>query len=545
MGRTCSFIFPFVLSFAFTASGQDSTRLGLVPWASGMQHITSISHCGDDRLFVTRQGGLVQVITDSMTVLPVPFLNIGNRVIFNGERGLLGMAFHPDYANNGHFYLHYTANVGPHGVSRISRFKVSPDPNVAYPDSELVLIELPQPDPIHQGGDLEFGPDGMLYCSLGDGGGAGDPGDQGQEAGTLFGTIIRIRPEPDSTYSIPPDNPFAHDTTGRRPEIWAYGLRNPYRIGIDPLNGDLWIGDVGQERWEELDHWPGGVATGPNFGWSCYEANEPFLPMRCQDSLGLEFPLRAYAHNILGGDACAIVAGEVYRGQRYPRLQGRFVHTDYCHGRLLLTSTDSLGMWVDSVGLETGLFGFSDISAAADGELFLASRTDQRVYRIVDACPRPRPEIEVNGGTLSTTDDADTWEWYWNGQLLIGADSSSIEALVSGEYTVTITYGDGCTSTSPPVQHVSTAVPGGGQAGRFRLSPVPALDHVTLERDGAESALQVELTDASVRLVQRTTWEGQRTVLALDGVPGGVLWVRVRTRDGRVLEVLPLPVLGH
>ena len=542
---TRSLLLALLVPLTLTAlQGQDSTRLALVPWATGMQHATDIAHCGDDRLFVTRQGGIISVITDSMTVLPTPFMNIGNRVLFNGERGLLGMAFDPDYANNGYFYLHYTANVGPHGVTRISRFKVSPDPNIAHPDSELVMLEFPQPDPIHQGGDLEFGPDGNLYCSIGDGGGPGDPDDQGQDATTLFGTILRIKPEPDSTYSIPPDNPFVNDTTGRRPEIWAYGLRNPFRIGIDPLNGDLWIGDVGQERWEELDHWPGGDTTGPNFGWSCYEANEPFLPGRCQDSLGLVFPVHAYAHNILGGDACAIIAGEVYRGSRYPRLTGKFLHTDYCHGKLMMTEPDGLGGWVDSVGYDANLFGFADISAGGDGELFLASRADQRIYRIVDACPRPRPVIQANGFELSTTDSADTWQWALAGQPLMGADSASIEALVSGEYTVTITYGNGCTSTSEPFLYLSTDMGASDPAGRFLMAPVPAREQVELRR-GPGAPVDVELLDATGRLLQRVRWNDDRLVLDLGPQASGMFQVRLVGRDGRVLGTRPLPVLAR
>jgi hypothetical protein len=292
---------------AWSTQAYAQSRIELVPYAAELGTAVDITHAGDGRLFVARQYGAIFLVRDSMDVADIEFLDIASRVLFNGERGLLGMAFDPDFATNGHFYVNYITGTGD-GISRISRFTVGPNPDVADPNSEVVLISLPQPNPIHQAGGLAFGTDGYLYCALGDGGGSDDPNNEGQDPTSLFGTILRIKPESDGTYSIPPDNPFVGASGDTLPEIWAYGLRNPFRFGIDPANGDLWIGDVGQERWEELDHWPGGLNTGPNFGWRCYEGNAPFITAGCADSTTFQWPVVALSHGILGGTACAIVA---------------------------------------------------------------------------------------------------------------------------------------------------------------------------------------------------------------------------------------------
>lgn len=532
---------PFLLTLA-PALAQSPLQLEVVEWASGIQHATTLASCGDSRLFVARQGGIISIITDSMTVLPTHFLNIGNRVIFNGERGLIGMAFDPDYANNGFFYLNYTANVGPNGATRISRFRVSADPNVAINNSEEILLELPQPGSIHKGGDLEFGTDGYLYVALGDGGDAGDPNNYGQDATNLFGTILRIKPEPDSTYSIPPDNPFVDDTTGRRPEIWAYGLRNPYRIGLDPLTNDLWIGDVGQEFWEELDFWPGNVNTAPNFGWSCYEGFAPFLPERCAPEDELVDPLLAFAHFVNGGNSCAIIGGEVYRGVKYPRMQGKFFYSDFCNGDIRMIQPDGQGGWVDSLGVASGLFSVSDISADHEGELFIVSRSNQRVYKIKDKCPRPAPVITSDGAELTST-EADTYAWSYNDEPIPNANSATLTAFASGFYTVQITYGNGCTGTSEPYLYLTTGL-AGAEAAQVLLMPVPANSSVDLVRGAQQGAWTVELRDLSGRLLGTHAWVGERTTIDLGALPEATYVVRAVDASGTQVMRRLLPVVG-
>ncbi|MBK9515064.1 MAG: PQQ-dependent sugar dehydrogenase [Flavobacteriales bacterium] len=243
---------------AWSTQAYAQSRIELVPYAAELGTAVDITHAGDGRLFVARQYGAIFLVRDSMDVADIEFLDIASRVLFNGERGLLGMAFDPDFATNGHFYVNYITGTGD-GISRISRFTVGPNPDVADPNSEVVLISLPQPNPIHQAGGLAFGTDGYLYCALGDGGGSDDPNNEGQDPTSLFGTILRIKPESDGTYSIPPDNPFVGASGDTLPEIWAYGLRNPFRFGIDPgqrrsVDRRCGAGALGRAR--PLARWP-------------------------------------------------------------------------------------------------------------------------------------------------------------------------------------------------------------------------------------------------------------------------------------------------
>jgi hypothetical protein len=378
--------------------------------------------------------------------------------------------------------------------------------------------------------------------ALGDGGDASDPNNFGQDATNLFGTILRIKPEADGTYSIPPDNPFVNDTEGRRPEIWAYGLRNPYRIGLDPLTNDLWIGDVGQEFWEELDFWPGNVNTAPNFGWSCYEGFAPFLPERCAPEDVVVDPLRAYAHFVNGGNSCAIMAGEVYRGTRYPRMQGKLFYSDFCNGDIRTIEPDGQGGWVDSLVLASGLISISDISANHEGEIFLVSRSNQRVYKLKDRCPLPQPVITADGAELTST-PADTYEWFLNGDPLPNSNSATISAFASGFYTVQITYGSGCTGTSEPYLYLTTSL-GEETEEAVHLMPVPAREQLTLVRAQSEQGhWSVQLLDTDGRTVSTTPWTDTSLTIDLDHLSGGMYVVLVTNEHGDRIARKLLPVV--
>ena len=264
----------FVFAFFFAGLLAAQTKIALNVYAGGFTRPVDIVNAGDSRLFIVEQRGIIKIIDGNGQVLSTPFLDIDARVGSQGnEQGLLGLAFHPDYANNGFFYVNYTNNSGD---TRIARFKVSADnPNVADPNSEKLLLPVDQPYSNHNAGDLTFGPDGYLYFGLGDGGSGGDPQNNGQTATAYLGKMLRIDVDNGDPYAIPPTNPFK-DTDFYLDEIWATGLRNPWRFSFDRLTGDLWIGDVGQDAWEEIDFQPASSTGGENYGWRCYEGNHVY-----------------------------------------------------------------------------------------------------------------------------------------------------------------------------------------------------------------------------------------------------------------------------
>ena len=311
-----------------TPDPPDGTEpVGLQLVASGLSfplYLTAPE--GDARLFVVEKGGTIRIVKDG-SLLPIPFLDISSQVSTGREQGLLGLAFHPQYPTNGRFVVHYT---DPAGDTRVSGFRVSPDPDVADAASEVAILAEDQPFSNHNGGQVLFGPDGYLYIMLGDGGSADDPGGRGQSLADLLGSILRVEPLEGGGYAVPADNPFV-STAGARPEIWSYGLRNPWRIAFDAATGDLYIADVGQSRWEEVDVSPSadGAGRGLNFGWSVMEGPDCFLPSNC-DTLGknLRAPIAHYDHGV----GSAVISGAVYRGTRLPELQGLFVYGDFRGG---------------------------------------------------------------------------------------------------------------------------------------------------------------------------------------------------------------------
>jgi len=274
------------------------------------------------RLFIVEKTGSIRIVKDG-TLLPAPFLDISGQVSGGPEQGLLGLAFPPDYASTGRFVVHYTDIAGN---TRVSAFEVSANPDIADASSEQVILTADQPAPNHNGGQVAFGPDGFLYLGLGDGGGSNE---RGQDLSELLGSILRIDVQSGTSYTVPPDNPFVGQQPATRPEVWSYGLRNPWRFSFDRANGDLYIADVGESALEEIDVAPAanGGGKGVNYGWSIMEGGQCVGGGQC-DQTGLTLPIGQYSH----AEGCSVIGGYVYRGSVLPALQGVYFFGDYCQG---------------------------------------------------------------------------------------------------------------------------------------------------------------------------------------------------------------------
>jgi len=313
-----------LLISAFFCLNAFSQTIELTEFADGFSSPLALKNAGDERLFVVEQGGVIKIVDLNGVVNSTPFLDIQSIVNAGGERGLLGLAFHPEYQTNGRFFVHYSNSSGD---TQISEFSVSTsNPDIADPNSEVMLLTVSQPFSNHNGGTIAFGPqDGYLYIGLGDGGGGGDTDNNAQNPTLLIGKLLRIDIDTQSggnNYGIPSDNPFIGDPN-TRDEIWATGLRNPFRFTMDPETNSIWIGDVGQNAREEVNR-ASLTQAGLNYGWRCYEGNAPFNTSGCPDESELTFPVFDYSWN--GGGS--VIGGYVYRGDLYADLQDVYVFGD-------------------------------------------------------------------------------------------------------------------------------------------------------------------------------------------------------------------------
>ena len=328
------------------------------------------------RLFVVEQAGRIRIVRNG--AVAATFLDIVPRVGSGGERGLLGLAFHPRYAENGRFFVNYT---DPAGDTHISEFRAQPaSSDSADPGSERQLLFVVQPFPNHNGGGLAFGNDGRLYIALGDGGSGGDPFGNGQDLGTPLGKILRIDVDGGAPFAVPLDNPFV-GTPGAFPAIWAYGLRNPWRFSFDRATGDLMIGDVGQNAVEEVDVGLTSRRGGENYGWNIMEGSRCFDPPAGCSSSGLTLPVVEYSH----GDGCSITGGYVYRGCRMPGYHGTYFYGDYCTAlvrsfRLQNGAAADQRDWTSA--LSRGVEAISSFGVDADGEIYIVDHTGE-LYRVV------------------------------------------------------------------------------------------------------------------------------------------------------------------
>ena len=376
-----------VLLMSFLGYSQTIT---LQSFATGFDSPVEITNAGDTRLFVVQKTGLIRILNANGTVNATPFLNLSSIISTNGERGLLGLAFHPNYASNGYFFVNYT-NVS--GNTVIARYSVDGgNPNIAN-TTGTILMTIVQPFSNHNGGSIKFGPDGYLYIGMGDGGSGGDPDNRAQNINDNLGKMLRI--DVNSTiapyYTIPATNPFVG--VPGNDEIWAIGLRNPWKFSFNRLNGDLWIADVGQGAVEEINKIVNPLPnSGINFGWRCYEGSSTYNTSGCAPAGTMTFPFAEYARS---GGACSVTGGYFYTGSAYPNFQNNYFFTDYCDDKIRMVNSSGV------ITATTSFSGNNFVSFGEDinGELYIAGISSGTIYKITDSS-LSSSDFENNGFTL-------------------------------------------------------------------------------------------------------------------------------------------------
>ncbi len=341
---------------------------------TGFSSPTEITNAGDARLFIVEQSGKIRILNANNTINATPFLELTTSTISTGgERGLLGLAFHPQYATNGYFFVNYTNTAGN---TVIARYSVNPtNPDLANPSSGTILMTINQPYSNHNGGTLRFGPDGYLYIGMGDGGSGGDPENRAQNINVLLGKMLRIDVNNGTPYGIPPTNPYVG--IAGADEIWAIGLRNPWKFSFDELTGDLWIADVGQNEVEEINQ-VSSTAAGLNYGWKCYEGSEVYTAGCAVGTTTYTMPVAEYTHS--GTNGCSITGGYVYHGTAYPALQGKYVFADYCLNRLGMVSNGTITYSANF----TGNNNFTTFGIDVNKEMIIGSSSGT-IYRVTYA----------------------------------------------------------------------------------------------------------------------------------------------------------------
>jgi glucose/arabinose dehydrogenase len=353
----------------------SAQTINLQSFATGFSSPVEITCAPNDtRLFVVQQSGLIRILNPNGTINTTPFLTITSSTILSGgERGLLGLAFHPNYATNGYFYVNYTR--AGDGATVIARYSVSADPNIADASSGTVLLTVAQPFSNHNGGSIKFGPDGYLYIGMGDGGSGGDPGNRAQNINENLGKMLRIDVNSASPYGIPATNPYVG--ISGNDEIWAIGLRNPWKFSFNRLNGDLWIADVGQNAIEEINKVSTPASnTGLNFGWRCYEGNVPYDNSGCPSYSATYAPIAVYVHGTT--NRCSITGGYFYTGSTYPNFANKYFFADYCTGEIGWVSSDGTITWNYNGPNLITTFGED-----TNGELYVAM--GGTIYKMIDA----------------------------------------------------------------------------------------------------------------------------------------------------------------
>ena len=437
------FISSFTLHSVF---GQDTIIVEEI--ATGFSIPIDIKNDGisDDLYIVEKMGAIYRLDENGDRHL---FLNIANKIRTSGnEQGLLGLAFHPSFATNGYFYVNYSR--ASDGDTHVSRFSVKAgNPKEANPNSEKIILYVDQTAGNHNGGHLAFGPDGYLYIGLGDGGGANDLRNNAQNRNLFLGKMLRIDVDQGDPYLVPADNPFVNDPN-TRDEIWSIGLRNPWRYSFDRQTGDLWMGDVGQNKWEEIDFQPASSAGGENYGWRCYEGHHDFNLQNCSNRGDYTFPIWEYSNSGSGPSSpgCSVTGGYVYRGMDYPALYGAYIFGDYCSGRIWKLRVDEMGQLDHKEVFSFRQSGLASFGEDRRGELY-ACRGNGRIYRIKGSCELPQIDVQIKNPSCPGTSDGeiilipefnDFLEINW----AHGASGDTLTQLGEGDYKYYISRGVDC-----------------------------------------------------------------------------------------------------
>lgn len=378
------------ISFLLSLFGK-AQNIALQSFATGFNSPVEITNAGDSRLFIVQKGGLIRILNSNGTINTTPFLNLSSIISSNGERGLLGLAFHPNYSTNGFFFVNYT---NTSGNTVIARYSVSSgNPDIAN-NTGTILMTITQPFSNHNGGTIKFGPDGYLYIGMGDGGSSGDPGNRAQNINDNLGKMLRIDVNSNVApyYTSPATNPYVGNTGND--EIWAIGLRNPWKFSFNRLNGDLWIADVGQNAFEEINKTQSPLPNiGLNFGWRCYEGNAPYNTSGCIAATSITFPIHQYS--LYSDGTCSVTGGYVYTGATYPNFQNKYFFTDYCNDKIKMLN--SAGVIATSASFSGN--NFTTFGEDINGELYIAGITSGTVYKIIDTSLN-NFDFELNGFSI-------------------------------------------------------------------------------------------------------------------------------------------------
>lgn len=376
--KKISALFSFLLITVLLNA--QTNLISLQQFSTGFTEPLDIQNCGDSRLFIVQQNGKIYICNSSGIKNATPFLDISDRVnTVANSQGLLGLAFAPDYSTSGYFFVNYI-NTG--GNTQVSRFKVTANPDVANASSEKFILQIARQFKYHNGGCMRFGEDGYLYIASGDGdNNTPTPNGYSQDPQKMLGKMLRIDVRHGNPYKIPKSNPFVNKP-GYLPEIWALGLRNPWRWSFDALTHNLIIGDVGQYTWEEIDVQPASSNGGENYGWPCYEGNHPFVTTGCKPKKKYALPVSEYKHSASTGD-CSITGGFVYRGAEYANLYGKYFYTDYCSGIIRMFDINNPANKQDAYFGDQ--YSYTSFGEDVDHELYVTNFTDGNIYRIADA----------------------------------------------------------------------------------------------------------------------------------------------------------------